>query len=532
MKKNIFLPIAKYLVACLVLISSSCQEKLKEDFLNPDLVTSATIEGMLTDGLQKLGTLRPAYNENWHTMVAFNDMLGTGGFANTAATEDPSWGYSPYGNAFDRMRPFVGLDSLYDQMPEGETKKNYEIFRWISDVMKDYIFYNLSDIQNDIPYSEALQGAKGMYYPKFDSQESIYTAILTRLKDISGKLSGFTLNSSYTHGFFKQNDIVNKGSIPLWRSFVNTLRLRLVIRLTNANPALAKTTIQEVLAEGVYAKDRASSIVFRESADAFNLTNSTLINQTIVERRPYLFLPQNMLKVLRRDGQPDDPRIKVLFQPDKDGNYSAMPAESADIDPIRSQITLSNLSATFPSIYNRTSFEQNTTMHYLVLTSTEAHLVLAEAAIRWPELGLTAEDEYKAAIQQSIDVYYEINSGSSAPAYSGYMATSKPAKPLQAEIDSFLVLKVADFAAADNSEKTGLIFDQRYVHHNVFKPYELWSDARRLVKELGSRVRKGASNIPFIERAPYPATLESINPNFSAVKSKNNFTSPVWWTGR
>ncbi len=41
-----------------------------------------------------------------------------------------------------------------------------------------------------------------------------------------------------------------------------------------------------------------------------------------------------MLSLMRKPGFANDPRIPVLFQPDKDGSYGAMPTEAPDVAAI------------------------------------------------------------------------------------------------------------------------------------------------------------------------------------------------------
>lgn len=513
---------------------TSCKKTLESDYLNPDGFTDPTAEGFYSNVQQQLGIFRTSYGEYFHDFEAFNRTLGSGGTVNDGAANTFGWGFAPYGDIYGKLRSIRAMNDVLAKLP-ADQQKEYEVFAWTGSVIKDYLFYQLADAYNDVPYTDAMKAQDNNFFPKFDKQQFIYTSILTDLKDVSGKLKDYTLGTSAIQQLIKKNDIWFAGDLIKWRTFINSLRLRLAMRLSIADAQLAKTTIQEVLQDGVYAKNREGSItlVDKQQDKAFEF----LINRSLEELRTrgggYLWLPQNMLKVLKKAGQPDDPRIKVLFQPDKNGNYTAMPAEANDVSAIRDQIDQTNLTQTFPSLYNRSTFERNVGMPTLVLTSTEVHLILAEAGLRWPDLGISVADEFKAGIQESIDIYYEINSGNTDKSYTGFIAASMPTKPDQATIDLFLAAKIAEFTVANNTEKLGLIFDQKYVHFNMLKPYELWADTRRLTKELGARVKKGASNFLVMERTVYPSSEETNNrDNFQAVKSQNNYTSPVWWTGR
>jgi len=509
---------------------TSCQKRLEKDFYNPDGFTDPTIEGFYAGAQQQLGIFRYSYGEFYHTFRAFNPMLGSGGFVNDGVANTFGWGHSPYGDIYGKLRPIKSLQDLYASLPEGQ-KSDYQIYFQTSNVIKDYLFGQLADAYDDVPYTEAMMATTGGYFPKFDKQQVIYTSILGDLKAVSGFLKTFTLGSSAIQQNFKKFDIYFGGDINMWRAFTNSLRIRLAMRLTNVDPNLAKSVIQEVLADGAYSKDRLSTVtlVDKQQDRAYEF----LLNRSIQETRDLLWAPQNMFKVLRKTGQPDDPRLKVLFQPDKDGNYTPMPTEATDVSAIRSTITSTDLSKTFPSMYNRSSFERNVGMLSMVITSSEIHLLLAEAGMRWPDLGLNVATEYETGIRQSIDIYYENNALNKDVTYSGFIAASMPAKPSAVDINTFILAKTVEFAAANDTEKKGLIFDQRYVHFNMLKPYELWAEVRRLKKELGDRVNKAPSNVKLMERTIYPSSEEvNNNANFLQVKAKNNYTTPVWWSGR
>ncbi|WP_346318646.1 SusD/RagB family nutrient-binding outer membrane lipoprotein [Chitinophaga sp. YIM B06452] len=526
-KKNIF----NILAGLLLLSVVSCKSKLEDLYLDPDGFTDPTIEGFYTNLQQQLGIFRYSYGEMFHNFNTLNPILGSGGFQNDGAPSSFSWVHDPYSDAFGKLRSYAAMQQLYNTLPE-QDKKDYEIFMWTGGAVKEYIYHQLTDICGDVPYFKAMQGAELNFTPPFDKQSDIYPAMLASLKEISTNLKGYTLNSSFIQQQFPRNDIYFGGDITKWRVFINSLRMRLALRLTNVSPALAKSTIQEVLADDVYAKDRATSItlVDKQQDRAMELLIFRSLSERMTAR---LFVPANMLNLMRKPGFADDPRIPVLFQPDKDGNYTAMPTEAPDVTAISGQITTSNLAATFPSFYNRTTFERNFGMPYQIITSSEIHLLKAEAKLRWADLTITAADEYRAAIKESIDIYYEINALNQDQNYTGFIPASKATKPSDAVINTFLDQKVAEFNTAAGNEKIGLIYDQRYIHYNMLKPYELWADTRRLMKELGARVRKAPSNIRMMERTVYPTSEELNNPaNFQAVKAANNYTTPVWWTGR
>jgi hypothetical protein len=92
-------------------------------------------------------------------------------------------------------------------------------------VLRAWVFLFLTDCWGDVPYSEALQGlyADGIMTPQYDTQESIYPALLDELEEANVLLTGTTLN-------FGSGDILYGGDPVKWRKFANSLKLRILNR--------------------------------------------------------------------------------------------------------------------------------------------------------------------------------------------------------------------------------------------------------------------------------------------------------------
>lgn len=533
LKKGFFSVIAVLVI--IMVTSCDLNSSMEEEFLNPDGFTDPTIEGTFAGLQQTLGIFRYAYGEFWHSYRAFNPMLGTGGFNNDGTINQPGWGHQPYTDLFNKLRIAQNIYNFYEELPEQE-KQDYEIYIITTDIIADYLFYHLTDALGDVPYSEALGAWDDNFFPKFDRQEFIYEDILGDLEEKANLLDEITLNESLPHRIFPEHDVWFEGDLGMWKIFVNSLRMRLAMRLTNVNEELAQSVIQDVLADGDYVTSLENEII-HDDRRAVQDALSVLIWRSMQESRSVLFMPEGMDIIMRKEGMPEDPRLKVLFQPDINGEYTPMPREAEDIANLPSDITTTDLTATYPSLYNRTTFEGNFSMPYLIITAAEIHLIKAEAALRWG-LGLDAVEEYGAAIQTSIDRYYEINAmnnfdASTEPAYNGKIPESQPEKADEASIQTFITAMKSEFASAGFSEQLGLIYDQKYVHFNILKPYELWSDTRRLYTELGDRVLWKPSNQFLFERMIYPSSEAANNrENYVDVADADNFITPVWWTGR
>ena len=87
---------------------------------------------------------------------------------------------------------------------------------------------------------------------------------------------------------------------------------------------------------------------------------------------------------------------------------------------------------------------------------------------------------------------------------------------------------------ASTKDKLKFIFDQKFCHMNIMNPYEIYNEARRLVKDFdGELPFVSTPNVVFQERMFYPSSeLTNNGDNFAKVAHKNTYDTPVWWTGR
>ncbi len=125
---------------------------------------------------------------------------------------------SVYGNNRNLQNIFVAVES--------DPKSAYY---GVGLILKSWMFSLATDAYGDVPYTEAGKAkTDGIYTPAYDTQESIYTGMLADLKKANEQLA--TANSTNFSG-----DILYGGgtaSIIKWRKLANSLRLRLLMRIS------------------------------------------------------------------------------------------------------------------------------------------------------------------------------------------------------------------------------------------------------------------------------------------------------------
>src|SRR4029078_6527289 len=100
-------------------------------------------------------------------------------------------------------------------------------------VMQSWVFLGLTDLWGDIPYSEALKGdVGGSLKPKYDAQKDIYYGMLKTLTDVSASMKTVTTDPALGSA-----DPIYKGDIAKWLKFSNSMRARLAMRISKADPA-------------------------------------------------------------------------------------------------------------------------------------------------------------------------------------------------------------------------------------------------------------------------------------------------------
>jgi hypothetical protein len=111
----------------------------------------------------------------------------------------------------------------------------------------------VTDIYGDIPYSQAGKAAQGIQFPKYDTQQSIYTDMLSQLDDAINKLDP---NKPLATG-----DIYYGGDITKWKKFGYSLMLRIAMRLVKVDATTAQKYAEEAATGGTLASNSDNAFV-------------------------------------------------------------------------------------------------------------------------------------------------------------------------------------------------------------------------------------------------------------------------------
>jgi len=226
MKKRYLIKLGVILL--LAMFISSCEKwidpKINED---PDSVVDVPYNLML-----------PSIEANMGYVLGGMDMRGITGMwsqyvsgqARQAATEGKNYNLTE-----------ADVDNLWNSIYDG-CMTNLTIFitktgstnpqaRGVGKVLLAYSLGSSTDVWGDIPYSEAFLGNANLK-PKYDTQQSIYTAINTLLTEGIADLSTDNTANAIPLGS-SANDLIYNGNVAKWIAAAHSLRARYAIHLTN-----------------------------------------------------------------------------------------------------------------------------------------------------------------------------------------------------------------------------------------------------------------------------------------------------------
>lgn len=213
---------------------SSCNDQLDEINTNPNATETPLAPFLLT------GSLKRGADLYWGSNSSFNSsLLFVQHWAKIQYTEADRYDFS---NTDTEMTTLwdTGYASLITDLntilefPEAQANSN---FKGVALTLRSWTFLLLADTYGDVPYKEAGK----VVTPAYDTQKEVYLGILNdlaeaqNLLDVSkGEISG---------------DVVYAGNIAKWKKLVNSLRLRIALRISDREPELAKQTIVDVVAD-------------------------------------------------------------------------------------------------------------------------------------------------------------------------------------------------------------------------------------------------------------------------------------------
>ncbi len=278
--------------------------------------------------------------------------------------------------------PYGQVMSPAQAVLERAKKDNYPNFEAWAIILKVLTMHRISDIFGPIVYTNFGKiNADGSV--TYDSQQDAYNAFFKDLDDAQAKLQPYAENANAPKAFARF-DLVYGGNYLKWMKFLNSLRLRLALRIVKADPAKAKL-------EGEKALTNTFGLL-ADNGDDFIIDSRTITNplNTISASWNDIRMAAPMESFLVGY---NDPRLPVYFRPSNDpdafGQYKGMRngIELLDRDTYAKFSQLGNLGTKTP-----------------MMSSAEVSFLKAEAKLRgWNTPGVASvQAAYETGIQLSL----------------------------------------------------------------------------------------------------------------------------------
>lgn len=139
-------------------------------------------------------------------------------------------------------------------------------YQAIALTLKAWILSNTTDCFGDIPMDEAGRGEEGIFRPAFNTQQEVYTRILADLE-----LANTLYEPSKAMNF--GTDILMGNNVSKWKKFTNSLRMRLLLRVSGKpemnSLAQLRTMIADPASYPVFTKNDEAAILHLSGVTPF-----------------------------------------------------------------------------------------------------------------------------------------------------------------------------------------------------------------------------------------------------------------------
>lgn len=300
--------------------------------------------------------------------------------------------YNDIGSSdFGAMTILPNIDQMIKNS-EGSVQQNS--YKGLGKFMRAWMFYNLTMQMGDIPYSEANQGDKGNFRPKYDSQEQVFIAILNELKEA---------DALFANGVkFDGDPTPYAGDPDKWRRANNAFALKVLMSLSK------KADVASLNVKGRFAEIVNGGKLLESGTGFLGLNYSTVnihplsgTNDLFTSRTVVSSLLVDNLKSLndRRLFYVADPAVKQKNAGVAEGDMAAY--VGADLSVDYATLTAKHLLGEF-SLINSRYLKEATSEPRMMMTFAEQQLILAEARIRgWITTG-TAQNYYETGVKAAL----------------------------------------------------------------------------------------------------------------------------------
>lgn len=379
---------------CFLLLTllAGCRKGFVSLNTNPDLTTASQINFnylFSNAQLQASGNTDGNGYEDWRNNLIYSGCLVQHLSSTLSYWDGDKYLYNPtYNSAYwDENYPnsIANIEEVIAHSQHDTAAYNlYQIAR----IFRAFMFQRLTDMYGDCPYSQAGQGVvAGTFYPQYDRQQDIYSALLHELDDAAASLDSSRPNS------VGSADLLFGGNTAAWKKFAFSEMVRLAMRMSKVAPDSARVWVGRAVQGGVMTNCTDNAIIRHQAVTGTPVVNGSGLIFLSNDPNGYR-LSETFVDHLRSTA---DPRLCFL------GTVCADPTNPGDMGDTASSLQLGQPNGYDPansgtaydlvnagnwpgnansySVVNRYTFARLDAPTFF-LTAGETQLLLAEAAQR------------------------------------------------------------------------------------------------------------------------------------------------------
>jgi hypothetical protein len=478
----------------LVIGLNSCAKNYFNINNNPNAATNASPQLVLSNAL----TVTAANQETpFNFLNAWMGYLGQSGSYATGAGDIGSYKQTTgFGDGLWQAR-YHNL-SDYNYVETAGKAANLPFYVAAAKIMKAFVFEQLVDMFNNVPYTQALSGTSNIT-PKYDDAQTIYNDLVLQIDTaISLMQNGLAVGTPIS-------DVMFGGNNASWVQFANTLKLRILLRQTqvSANATFIQGELAKITASGggFLTADAGVNPHYANNNGQQNPQWGFFVTLTGLPtsggNADFWKAQQYAITWLQTHN--DTNRLVQIYAPGGEGYTGSILGGT-------SNPAGSNAATPGPGIL------QSVSQPVVMISAAESYLYQAEADARgWLTGNLTSD--YNSGVQAS---FTYLGAGSSAT----YVAQNDPQTNIT--LDATLSTQLA------------CIMRQEWIANGQIDPFETWANYRR----LGLPADVPLSISPFLDQSPaaipirllYPTSEYNDNTaNVNAEGTINYHTSHVFW---
>ena len=374
---------------------------------------------------------------------------------------------------------------------EGEKYGNYHA---ISAIMQCYHFQILVDSYGDVPYFETLQRGE-QPTPVYDDGLIIYKDLLLQLSNAIALINATNSNTDISPLIPGEDDTMFQGDMNLWKTFANTLKLRILVRMSDLEEehTFIKNEFDQIAEEGsgFLTTDAIVQMGYVNEQNKMNPKWEKFGEDLQGNETPYnksTCATQYLIDFLSRT---NDPRIDFIYEKPESGHLGVEQGEEGE------QFLPEFVSNLGPGILKAPSQAS------ILYTASECYFNQSEAALKGLMTG-DAKSYYELGIEASFNY---LGTGDANSYYSQN-------------------LNLVGWDASENKQET--IITQKWIATNSIDAIQSWFDYSRTGYPSNLPISTLASTTDRPVRLAYPSSEVTSNGE-NLPEQPDVFNSKVFW---